>query len=183
MTIKAIETTYKGYRFRSRTEARWAVFFDRARIRYEYEPEGFVLDGVPYLPDFWLPDARCWFEVKGTDPSETEYALCYALAIETNCKALIACGSPNEDEFNILVCPGVRDEDVSIEYLGKFRIEDDRKNDGEFWLVGEYGSAYKLLSLPGSRDHDKFPSLGDLGLSAYKAAKSARFEHGESGFR
>ena len=26
--IKAIETYYKGYRFRSRLEARWAVFFD-----------------------------------------------------------------------------------------------------------------------------------------------------------
>lgn len=25
--IKAIETEYKGYRFRSRLEARWAVFF------------------------------------------------------------------------------------------------------------------------------------------------------------
>ena len=26
--IKAIETSYKGYLFRSRLEARWAVFFD-----------------------------------------------------------------------------------------------------------------------------------------------------------
>lgn len=26
--MKAIETRYKGYRFRSRLEARWAVFFD-----------------------------------------------------------------------------------------------------------------------------------------------------------
>ena len=26
--IKAIPTEYKGYRFRSRLEARWAVFFD-----------------------------------------------------------------------------------------------------------------------------------------------------------
>jgi len=26
--IKAIETQYRGYRFRSRLEARWAVFFD-----------------------------------------------------------------------------------------------------------------------------------------------------------
>lgn len=28
MTIKAIDTIYKGYKFRSRLEARWAVFFD-----------------------------------------------------------------------------------------------------------------------------------------------------------
>ena len=39
--IKAIETVYNGYRFRSRLEARWAVFFDAMQIRYEYEPEGF----------------------------------------------------------------------------------------------------------------------------------------------
>lgn len=54
--MKAIETVYKGYRFRSRLEARWAVFFDRLKIRYQYEPETFQLDGVYYLPDFLLPD-------------------------------------------------------------------------------------------------------------------------------
>lgn len=51
--MKAIETVYNGYRFRSRLEARWAVFFDTLGIKYEYEPEGFVLDnGMKYLPDF-----------------------------------------------------------------------------------------------------------------------------------
>ena len=42
--IKAIETEYNGYRFRSRLEARWAVFFDAMGIKYEYEPEGFELE-------------------------------------------------------------------------------------------------------------------------------------------
>lgn len=37
--IKPIETVYKGYRFRSRLEARWAVFFDAQGIEWEYEPE------------------------------------------------------------------------------------------------------------------------------------------------
>lgn len=64
--MKAIETHYNGYRFRSRLEARWAVFFDTLGIRYEYEPEGFELsDGTYYLPDFWLPDLHLWVEVKG----------------------------------------------------------------------------------------------------------------------
>lgn len=54
--IKAIETIYRGYRFRSRLEARWAVFFDGMGIEYEYEPEGFDLGSAGwYLPDFWLP--------------------------------------------------------------------------------------------------------------------------------
>lgn len=64
--IKAIETQYKGYRFRSRLEARWAVFFDALGIEYQYEPEGFDLGAAgAYLPDFYLPGLGCWIEVKG----------------------------------------------------------------------------------------------------------------------
>lgn len=65
---KAIQTVYNGYRFRSRLEARWAVFFDALGIRYEYEPEGFELgDGTRYLPDFYLSDINggAYVEVKG----------------------------------------------------------------------------------------------------------------------
>ena len=63
--IKPIETFYKGYRFRSRLEARWAVFFDVAGIEYEYEPEGYKLsDGTLYLPDFYLPAFDTYVEVK-----------------------------------------------------------------------------------------------------------------------
>ena len=55
--LKAIETEYRGYRFRSRLEARWAVFFDACGVQWEYEPEGYVLDnGQYYLPDFLLHD-------------------------------------------------------------------------------------------------------------------------------
>lgn len=63
--LKVIETIYNDYRFRSRVEARWAVFFDTLGIRYEYEKEGYDLDGVWYLPDFWLPKQKCWVEIKG----------------------------------------------------------------------------------------------------------------------
>ena len=63
---KPIQTNYNGFRFRSRAEARWAVFFDVLAVRYLYEPEGFRLsDGTMYLPDFYLPDCNMWFEVKG----------------------------------------------------------------------------------------------------------------------
>ena len=67
MSIQAIQTVYKGYRFRSRLEARWAVFFDALGIAWEYEKEGFQLsDGEWYLPDFWLPSfcGGMWAEVK-----------------------------------------------------------------------------------------------------------------------
>lgn len=65
MDIKPIETYYNGYRFRSRLEARWAVFFDAMRIKYEYEPEGFEFGkGEKYLPDFFLPDFCMYVEIK-----------------------------------------------------------------------------------------------------------------------
>lgn len=66
--VRPIQTVYNGYRFRSRLEARWAVFFDAMGIRYEYEPEGFELsNGKRYLPDFYLPDINggTYVEVKG----------------------------------------------------------------------------------------------------------------------
>jgi predicted RNA-binding Zn-ribbon protein involved in translation (DUF1610 family) len=77
--IKAIETEYNGYLFRSRLEARWAVFFDELGLRYEYEPEGFELpSGAWYLPDFrvWSPQGRpTWYEVKpGNIKSDAKFS-------------------------------------------------------------------------------------------------------------
>lgn len=85
MSIKPIETIYKGYRFRSRLEARWAVFFDALGIEWQYEVEGFDLSGYDevdaygykvvdykleggtwYLPDFYLPGQGAWVEIKPT---------------------------------------------------------------------------------------------------------------------
>ena len=63
--IKPIETIYNGYKFRSRAEARWAIFFDEMGIKYVYESEGLNIDGVFYLPDFYLPESKSFFEVKG----------------------------------------------------------------------------------------------------------------------
>ena len=39
--MKAIETVYHGYEFRSRIEARWAVVFDTLDLEWEYEPESY----------------------------------------------------------------------------------------------------------------------------------------------
>ena len=68
--MKAIETIYKGYRFRSRLEARWAVGFDAMRIAWTYESEGYEKQFSNgrmerYLPDFYLPETKTWVEVKG----------------------------------------------------------------------------------------------------------------------
>ncbi len=50
--IPAIPTDYRGTRFRSRLEAKWAAFFDRCNWQWGYEPQDFY----GYQPDFAL-----WF--------------------------------------------------------------------------------------------------------------------------
>ena len=63
--IKTIPTTYNNIKFRSRLEARWAVFFDQLGIKYLYEYEGFELENKEwYLPDFYLPEYGIYCEVK-----------------------------------------------------------------------------------------------------------------------
>ena len=64
MPLKAIETRYAGHRFRSRLEARYAVFLDKLGVAWQYEPEGFDLEAGYYLPDFYLPTLKTWLEIK-----------------------------------------------------------------------------------------------------------------------
>lgn len=65
MKIKSLNTRHNGYNFRSRLEARWAVFFDEMGWDYLYEPQGYALaNGDAYLPDFYLPDFVTFLEVK-----------------------------------------------------------------------------------------------------------------------
>lgn len=51
-----IKTVYNGYLFKSKLEAKWAVFFDLIGIKYQYEPEAFAVGNGWYTPDFYLPD-------------------------------------------------------------------------------------------------------------------------------
>lgn len=65
--IPAIETRAYGCRFRSRLEARWAVFLTEAGFDWEYEPEGAQLDAGRYLCDFRVTGPNgvtVWLEVK-----------------------------------------------------------------------------------------------------------------------
>lgn len=88
----AIETHYAGCRFRSRLEARWAVFFDKMGIDWEYEPQGLLVgwrlsldEGrFPYLPDFWLPEWDVWAEVKGSLSEDETFRLLNIAAYLSN---------------------------------------------------------------------------------------------------
>jgi hypothetical protein len=65
MKIQPIRTKYAGVLFRSRQEARWAVLFDGIGLDWQYEAEGYQLPSQWYVPDFWLPQIKCFAEVKG----------------------------------------------------------------------------------------------------------------------
>jgi hypothetical protein len=59
-----IPTTYKGIRLRSRTEARWACFFDLLKLSWFYE----WTDLRGYIPDFLL-EGELLAEVKAATSS------------------------------------------------------------------------------------------------------------------
>lgn len=163
--IQAIPTRYKGYHFRSRLEARWAVFFDALGIKWEYEPQGYALDGVPYLPDFRItamtdfPDVEDFFvEVKHECVSLTEgqhVDLCRALAKYSGSRVLLLNGSAAATSYMCFAPDGSN-------YLVWFF-------DGGFVQENDYTESELRCGF------DFTPT------NAINAARSAQFEHGESG--
>jgi len=103
--MKAIETLYSGIRFRSKTEAKWALFMDIIGCKWLYEPEGYDLgDGVFYCPDFYLPDIETFLEIKpitGGHPSPT-----MELAIQSRKRVVTFMGEPAiYDEYDdVAIC-------------------------------------------------------------------------------
>jgi len=179
MTIKAIETRYAGCRFRSRLEARWAVFFDRLGITWEYEPEGLVLDtGECYLPDFRLPGPdNLLVEVKGSDDMLDPGRLA---AATTDGYLLILGpiprpGPPTPLHWMIRRIGG--QPHLTMMFFATARS-------GGYTLVQvgpEYFYAPEAIGdIAGGRVCDRL-TTDPLVNAAYEAARSARFEHGESG--
>lgn len=181
--LKAIETSYKGYRFRSRLEARWAVFFDALGVPYEYEKEGFDLGAAGrYLPDFWLPKQRTWLEIKPL--GGWQYSpKCQALADGSGDRVVFVAGSP----FVEFLDSGVRSE-YRLAYYESGRCSGadpylfalGRRDERELWVcAGDWSEAICLNPIT---DDTKPPVLGSPKMvSAYTAARRARFEFGERG--
>ena len=213
--IKAIETRYKGYRFRSRLEARWAVWLDTMQIRYVYETEGFVLsDGTRYLPDFWLPfpggdphptglppEQGYWLEIKPKALEMEEEKKAALLVEETHHAAIALAGDPWPGEFGVyhfrdgrvnrlipIVCALCNQTDVQdiVEWRDvwgwKRSLMTCLNCDGGVPKCMVTQSAYML-------GYGFFRILSPFGFempdfkqmrSAFAAARSARFEHGET---
>lgn len=94
--IKAIPTVHNGTKYRSRTEARWAVFFENEGIPFTYEPEGYQTFAGWYVPDFQLTAAPAltFFEVKPHEPTRREMEVATALARGAKANVFIALGAP-----------------------------------------------------------------------------------------
>ena len=108
-TIQAIQTWYKDHFYRSRLEARHAVFFTAMNIKYEYEVETYDLGPAGYyLPDFWLPHYKTWIEVKGVLPSEKEKEKLRALTEMTESYGFIFSGQIEVPSINDLIAPTSR---------------------------------------------------------------------------
>ena len=173
MGIEAIETRYKGHRFRSRLEARWAVYFDALGIRYEYEPEGFDLGQLGYyLPDFWLPQVTMWAEVKPREFSKVEKEKARVLAEGTGYPVLLLDGPPELRNYWAVHPPG---EGV-YDWFGRESCLND------YLLTAESERRFFGCTglMPWTIDRDVFAE-DSREARAVHAARSARFEHGESG--
>lgn len=93
--LNPIPTRWCGYFFRSRLEARWAVFFSHLEIEFWYEPEGYDLDGVRYLPDFFLPLVRLYAEVKPRRLDSHEMCKAERLCIASGFQTILLVGPPD----------------------------------------------------------------------------------------
>jgi hypothetical protein len=201
MSIKAIETSYAGCRFRSRLEARWAVFFDHLGIRWEYEPQGFLIGPYPadetdagctpatkpYLPDFLL-DCGTWIEVKGNE-DDLDKDLLVEAAIEL--PLIKACKEQGPKLMILGPIPEPR-TDGDWGWMGMWPCPCSSRgcpgfNDSYFGF-GNYEKNHRPWFLDNVTSATQWtsPVLDPYergAPDAYQAARSARFEHGQNGAR
>jgi hypothetical protein len=193
--IGAIETVYDGYRFRSRLEARWAVFFKAAGIRYIYEPECFRLpSGKLYLPDFYLPEVNMrttedkggiYAEVKPSKPNSDEMDYLFELSRITGKSVLLIEGMPTcsggyfdvegDGHYECSWTPSGRTWDFGMRFAKCYKCLRVRVQHG--WYQEPYEYCEYCLKQSGEKSHCNaaHPTL----VTAVKVARSYRFdEHG-----
>jgi hypothetical protein len=169
--IKAIETRYAGYLFRSRLEARWAVFFDALKYDWQYEPEGFELvSGKRYLPDFRinLPDGPLWFEIKpeGTG-SELFYEFMHHAPSDWRGTILHEIPDPRQSYYGHEVWFAGQGADDNYQFCICRKC-----NKAGF----EFGIEINRMDRNGPCKHEAYWDE-DRVQAAFAKARSARFEH------
>jgi len=167
MDLKPIETQYNGYKFRSRLEARWAVYFDTMDIQYEYEKEGYDLGSVGnYLPDFWLPQVEMWAEVKPMEFNQDERIKAKTLARATGYPVLKLIGLPDYVTYSAWL-PHLQETDYLLSNYHGYLLNEKR-----FYSNTEFRGKPKNVMQVGVYELD-----GESIKKGVVAAKSARFEY------
>jgi len=170
MQTQILETIFNGIRYRSRTEARWAVFFDTLGWNAEYEIEGYDLDGLWYLPDFYVPEINSFCLIKGNEFNYPEREKARKLGIHTQKNILVLIGTPSPVSMkNMLFMPPENHQ--------AWLASDPRKNN--FWYLGNFtgndsGEVYferltKGCLYLGHRQSEKSV------IDAFNAARTERF--------
>jgi len=151
--IKAINTFYKGNYYRSRLEAKWAVYFDFLGVEYQYEPEGYALsNGQKYLPDFYLPVVGIYVEVKPSNYKNEDETKHKCFVLDGRKTLLIAVGHPSRDEYEVYSLksdvvfkydPVSKKELCHTVYKNKVEIERGRivikgRDGARLWYADEY---------------------------------------------
>lgn len=175
MAIAAIKTTYAGCDFRSRLEARWAVFMDRLGIEWSYEPQGWEMsDGTRYLPDFWLPRLMVNVEVKGSDEALAEdMSKIQSFVQESNSLVLLLGDVPRIDH-HAPVHPVIGMCDEKLVSLSSLFLLNGRTSKWDLVrLLAELAPTTEASYVGGLTVTRQLSN-------AYYAARSARFEHGET---
>jgi hypothetical protein len=192
--FRPLDTIYNGYRFRSRLEARWAVFFDEVGIRYEYEPQGYELPPIVtnkpptqydtetlwYLPDFYIPELDLIIEIKGPELSPVDRVKVERMTFYSNsCVALLR-HIPN---------PAKLAEDVDFTEIYNKDVAGECDGDQPYWFCvcpecGKVGFEFEGQSQRiscGCQDQTTKNRTYDDDhlLKAYAKARQARFEHGD----
>lgn len=181
--MKIIETKYRGYHFRSRLEARWAVFFDEIGLPFKYEEEGYDLNNTWYLPDFWIPAWEAFVEIKGKTPTREEILKARLLCNTSNKIVLIITGSPWPDDYTIFPFFPFKIHhdlfDTGAEFLQCRRCEciaiSKVESGGEVMASYRLGHPNAMEDCKGCSDRD--PVLSGELEKAFKAAREARFEN------
>lgn len=177
--VKAIETLYRGWRFRSRLEARWAIFFDVLGVKYEYEVEGFDLGDLGwYLPDFWLETVQMWAEVKRGKFNDKERGKVMALVEGTGFPCLMLDGTPADQAYYGYE-PGEWFDDPPTKREGVF-LTDYVLVEGHNY-PGTEGRFFTYTgNPPGDRRIVDIIGPHSFPTAPVAAARQARFEHGEA---
>lgn len=179
LEIRPIQTHYAGCLFRSRLEARWAVFFDRMDIPWQYEPQGYQLSsGTWYLPDFYLPECSTWVEVKGHEAALDKPMLELAAA-ELPREPPLSEWGPNMMFLGPIPAPR---EGTDFGWFGFDFRGDEPEAWPSHWSFGLYSKNHRPWWVggedrigPGWLDPCLDPDTYDVYFDAYVAARSARF--------